>query len=70
VRELLLWATILASRFLEIRTLSIADELEQLPESLREWIIEQMREFAGAGQTTDRTCLGIRLKSDLPRRTG
>ena len=42
-----LFAVWLASRFLEIRAGSIANELEQLPESLRERIVEQMREFAG-----------------------
>jgi hypothetical protein len=42
-----LFAVWLASRFLEMRAATIVGELEQLPESLRERIVDQMREFAG-----------------------
>jgi len=42
-----LFAVWLASQFMELRSATIAEELKALPESLRERIVEQMREFAG-----------------------
>ncbi|MDC9007678.1 hypothetical protein [Mycobacterium marinum] len=42
-----LFAVWLASRFLEIRAGTITEELKRLPESLRDRIIEQMRQFGG-----------------------
>ncbi|MGB8406299.1 MAG: hypothetical protein WCE30_19745 [Mycobacterium sp.] len=42
-----IFAVWLAARFLELRSTTIADELDKLPEVLRERIIDQMRQFAG-----------------------
>lgn len=42
-----LFAVWLASRFLEIRASTIVNDLNQLPEFLRQRIVDQMRQFAG-----------------------
>ena len=42
-----IFAVWLAARFLELRSTTIADELDRLPEVLRERIVDQMRQFAG-----------------------
>lgn len=42
-----LFAIWLASRFLATRSGAIVDELNQLPETLRERMVDQMRDFAG-----------------------
>ncbi|WP_165643818.1 hypothetical protein [Mycobacteroides abscessus] len=42
-----IFAVWLAARFLQLRSTTIADELDKLPEVLRERIVDQMRQFAG-----------------------
>jgi hypothetical protein len=55
-----LFAVWLASRFLEMRASTIVNELNQLPEFLRQRIVDQMRQFAG-DQVVSRT-LGALLE--------
>lgn len=58
-----IFAVWLAARFLQLRSTTIADELDKLPEVLRERIVDQMRQFAG-DPVVSRT-LGVLLEEAL-----